>query len=56
MDKRTAKREACWRSAQLIRSAMAESWPSEQYNAEEYGQVSAALLDVIAELERRGHL
>jgi len=56
MNARKAKREACWRAAQVIRSAMSESWPSEQYDAREYEKVSAALIKLVAELERRGRL
>lgn len=55
MDKRTAKREACWRAACVIEDAMSGGWPAEHYATDqEFRQVSEALHNVITELERRG--
>jgi hypothetical protein len=54
VDKRTAKREACWRAAQVVRQAMGEGWPGDEYPEEDFPKVSDALHDVVAELERRG--
>lgn len=55
MDRRTAKREACWRGAKVIHDAMTQGWPSDQYDEVEYEQVSAGLEELVKELERRGH-
>lgn len=53
MDKRQARREAYWRAAQTVRSALAGGWPAEHYPDEgEYEAVSAALERLVGDLER----
>lgn len=55
MDKRKAKRDACWRAAGLIQDSINNGWPQEHYEDEaDQRAVEAALKDLIAELERRG--
>lgn len=56
MNRRVAKREACWRAAIALRSAMDSGWPYEQYESDEdLAAVSGGLEELIVELERRGH-
>lgn len=54
MNNRQAKREACFRAAQVVRDAMGHGWPREQYSESDYATVSVALNNLITELERRG--
>ncbi|NBE80333.1 hypothetical protein [Micromonospora rubida] len=57
MDARAAKREACWRAASVIRTSLEQGWPDDDLypDADERTRVAAALNDVVAELDRRGH-
>lgn len=57
MDKRTAKREACWRIALATRSTLAAGWDLEEtYPDPAEAALVAEQMDVVlVELERRGH-
>lgn len=58
MDARTAKREACWLAATLIRSTIEVGWDLSDghgYTDDEATRVALGLADLIEELERRGH-
>lgn len=58
MDKRTAKRDACWLAATLVRSTMEVGWDLSDghgYTDAEVVKVELALADLVEELERRGH-
>lgn len=60
MNAREAKREACWRAAVLVSTAMYEGWPFNESGGlpdlpdGDERRVDRALLDLLAELERRG--
>lgn len=55
MDKRTAKREACWRVASLTRSAL-DGWDLEAiYGPKDARRVEEQIGVVVKELEQRGH-
>jgi hypothetical protein len=64
MNRAEAKREACRRAATALRTAMDSGWPvwdegagtdEPKYGTEANGQrVADALLELIAELDRRG--
>jgi hypothetical protein len=58
VDKRTAKREAWWRGAGLIRAVLEGGfeWEQSYPDPQEAEAVRLALNEVIAEMERRGAL
>lgn len=54
MKQRQAKKEACYRTAILIETALEGGWPGEQYETDqEYKIVSTALVRLAEELRRR---
>lgn len=57
MDRRTAKREACWRAASVVGDALKQGWPDADLYPDdaERARVAAELNNLVAELERRGH-
>lgn len=60
MDKRTAKREACWRAAGMVQGVMDGGYEEVMIDqgveeADAY-RIAEQLRIVIDELERRGHL
>lgn len=55
MDRRTAKREALWRAAGLIRSCLDAGYDFDEPYGDDAEKVERAMGEVLAELERRGH-
>jgi len=58
MDKRTAKREACWIAAQLIRSTLDAGFDLQvdpRLTPGDAVLIEQQLMVVLGELERRGH-
>lgn len=57
MDRRRARREAWWRAASVVRSALGDGWDlGESYpDDRERALVEEEMAAVIAIMERRGH-
>lgn len=55
MNRRQAKREACFRAASVVENALSGGWPAEQYPDEaDLERVVEALNELMDELLRRG--
>ncbi|TMR88601.1 hypothetical protein [Nonomuraea basaltis] len=56
MDRRTAKREACFRAALALDNALSGGWESldESYGKEDADKIREAINEIVAELTKRG--
>lgn len=59
MDRPSAKREACWRAAGLLKNAMTNGWPHAEkhgWSEQDHARVQDGLFELIDELTRRARL